>query len=503
MRGPRHIRPGDAGSRRRAQHGRTARGRVYNPSRLQAHRGPRPRRRACHLGAHLAARRRIRHRRQRDPERAQRRIRDGGRPLRQGRRGHRRPRQRRVERGRARRDNSQTPDRPAQSRRVLYLRVKSPVSIDEAPGQRAWDSRPGRHGAGDGLRARPLLRVRAHVRGRRQEGASPRVHRRARVRSPGGGRMVDMNVKIGGVTLKNPIMPASGCFSTDLAQVIDLNRLGALVAKTVSRAFRAGHPPPRVSEVEGGMINSIGLPTKGIGYFLEHQVPDYKRFTPPLVGSISATTIEDFEAMARDVSTSAIDVLEVNISCPTRDPKGGNFALHEEHTFNVMRRIRQTTDKPIWCKLSPNAGDVVAIAKSAELAGADALVVSNTILGLKIDINTFRPAIGNKFGGLSGPGIKPIIVRMVYQCAKAVKIPIIGCGGIVKLEDVIEYMLAGASAVMIGYLIFRNPSGIIAIIDGLQEWCAKRGFARVADLTGAMIDEAPRETYAAAAAPIG
>ena len=207
--------------------------------------------------------------------------------------------------------------------------------------------------------------------------------------------MVDMSVKIGSVTLQNPIMPASGCFSTDLAQVIDLNRLGALVAKTVSREFRAGNPPPRVSEVEGGMINSIGLPTKGIEYFLSHQVPDYKRFSPPLVGSISATTIEDFEAMARDVSTSAIDVLEVNISCPTRDPKGGNFALHEEHTFNVMRRIRQTTDKPIWCKLSPNAGDVVAIAKSAELAGADALVVSNTILGLKIDINTFRPAIGN------------------------------------------------------------------------------------------------------------
>ena len=178
--------------------------------------------------------------------------------------------------------------------------------------------------------------------------------------------MVDMSVKIGSVTLKNPIMPASGCFSTDLAQVIDLNRLGALVAKTVSREFRAGNPPPRVSEVEGGMINSIGLPTKGIDYFLSHQVPEYKRFSPPLVGSISATTIEDFEAMARDVSPSEIDVLEVNISCPTRDPKGGNFALHEEHTFNVMRRIRATTDKPIWCKLSPNAGDVVAIARAAE-----------------------------------------------------------------------------------------------------------------------------------------
>jgi len=316
-------------------------------------------------------------------------------------------------------------------------------------------------------------------------------------------RTVDMTVKIGNVTLKNPIMPASGAFSTDLAQVMDINRLGALVAKTVSREFRIGNPPPRVAELECGMINSIGLPTKGIEYFLSHQVPDYKRFTPPLVASISAQTADDFEAMTRDVDVPDVDIVEVNISCPTRNPGGGNFAMHEDHTFAVMSRIRKMTNKPVWAKLSPNAGDVVAIAKAAEAAGADALVVSNTILGLKVDVDTFRPAIGNKFGGLSGPGIKPIIVRMVYQCTKAVKIPIIGCGGIVKVEDVVEYMLAGASAVMIGYLIFRNPSGIIAIIDGLQEWCAKRGFARVADLTGAMIDEAPRETYAAAAAPIG
>ena len=172
--------------------------------------------------------------------------------------------------------------------------------------------------------------------------------------------MVDMSVKIGSVTLKNPIMPGSGCFSTDLAQVMDINRLGAMVAKTVSREYRAGNPPPRAAEVEGGMINSIGLPTKGIDYFFEHQVPDYRRFTPPLVGSISATTIEDFEAMARDVAQGDIDVLEVNISCPTRDPKGGNFALHAEHTYDVVKLIRATTDKPVWVKLSPNAGDVVA-----------------------------------------------------------------------------------------------------------------------------------------------
>ncbi len=316
--------------------------------------------------------------------------------------------------------------------------------------------------------------------------------------------MVDLSVKVGSVELKNPIMPASGCFSVDLAQVMDVNRLGALVAKTVSREYRIGNPPPRVAELECGMINSIGLPTKGIGYFLEHQVPEYAQFTPPLVGSISATTADDFEAMTREVASHKdVDVIEVNISCPTRNPGGGNFAMHEDHTFNVVKRIRSATNKPVWVKLSPNAGDVVAIGVAAEEAGANALVVSNTILGLKINLDTFRPAIGNKFGGISGPGVKPIIVRMVHQVSQRVKIPVIGCGGIVKVEDVVEYMLAGASAVMIGYLIFRNPSGIVAMIDELAEWCDKRGFKRVAQLTGAMVNDPIAETFSAAAAPIG
>jgi dihydroorotate dehydrogenase (NAD+) catalytic subunit len=315
--------------------------------------------------------------------------------------------------------------------------------------------------------------------------------------------MVDMSVQIGSVTLKNPVMPASGSFSTELAQVMDINRLGALVSKTVSREFRIGNPTPRVAELECGMINSIGLPGKGVEYFLQHQIPDYKRFTPPFVANITAQTAEDFEAMARDVNLPEVDIIEMNISCPTRDPNGGNFALHEDHTYAVVGRVRRATDKPLWAKLSPNAGDIESIAKAAEKGGADALTIANTILGLKINTDTFRPAIGNKFGGISGPGIKPILLRMVHQCSKAVKIPIIGCGGIVKVEDVVEYMLAGASAVMIGYLTFRNPSGMIAIIDGLEEWCSRRGFARVADLTGAMIDEQPAETYASAAAPIG
>ena len=315
--------------------------------------------------------------------------------------------------------------------------------------------------------------------------------------------MVDLSVKIGSVALKNPIMPASGAFSTELAQVMDINRLGALVTKTVSRAPRNGNPPPRVAELEGGMINSIGLPGKGIKYFLEHQLPDYQRYTPPVVANITATTADDFAAMAREVSLPGVSAIEMNISCPTREPGGGNFALHENHTYEIVRRVREATDKPLWAKLSPNAGEIDLVAQAAERAGADALTISNTILGLKISTETFRPMIGNGYGGISGPGIKPIILRMVHQCSKVVKIPIIGCGGIVKVEDVVEYMLAGASAVMIGYLTFRNPSGMIAIIDGLEQWCAKRGFARVADLTGAMIDQKPAEIFAAAAAPIG
>jgi dihydroorotate dehydrogenase (NAD+) catalytic subunit len=311
--------------------------------------------------------------------------------------------------------------------------------------------------------------------------------------------MVDLSVKVGSVELANPVMPASGAFSTELEQVIDINRLGAMVAKTVSRNFRAGNPTPRVAEIEGGMINSIGLPTKGLEYFLDVQVPDYKRFTPPFVASITAETAEDFAAMAADVSIPEVDVIEVNISCPTRAPGGGNFALQEDHTAQVIAGIRAATDKPVWAKLSPNAGDIVGVAEAAEAAGADALVVSNTILALKIDTHSFRPALGNKLGGISGPLVKPIIMRMVYQCARAVSIPVIGCGGISSAEDVVEYILAGASAVEIGYVTFRNPSRMFTIIDDLAVWCEKRGFARIADLTGAVRDgDMETDTYAAA-----
>ena len=309
--------------------------------------------------------------------------------------------------------------------------------------------------------------------------------------------MVDLSVRIGGVTLANPGMPASGTFSSEYSRVIDLNRLGALVSKTVSRGYRAGNPPPRVSEIEAGMINSIGLPTKGLQYFLDVQLAEYKRFKPPLVCSVTAEAIEDFAGMARDVSVPGVDAIELNISCPTRQPGGGNFALNEEHTYQVVKLCRAVTSKPLWAKLSPNAGEITAVAEAAERAGADALIVSNTILGLKINTDTFRSAIGNGYGGISGPGVKPIVLRMVHQCSKAVKIPIIGCGGIMKTEDVVEYLLAGASAVEVGFASFRSPTAMIALIDGLEQWCQQRGIPRIADLTGAMLAHPPRDTYEA------
>jgi dihydroorotate dehydrogenase (NAD+) catalytic subunit len=291
--------------------------------------------------------------------------------------------------------------------------------------------------------------------------------------------MVDLSVKIGDITLQNPVQPASGAFSWEYNDVIDLNRLGALVAKTICREPRLGNPTPRMAETEAGIIQSIGLPGKGIEYF----------FKPPLVVSVSSESIEDFAALAEELSIPDVDVIEANISCPTRNATGGNFAMHENYTRDCIRAIRAKTTKPLWVKLSPNAGDIVSIARAAEEAGADCLVIANTFLSLKIRTDNFRPAIGNKFGGLVSPALKPIVLRMVYQVAKAVKIPIVGIGGVTKAEDVVEYMLAGATAVGVGYAAFRNPSALITIIDDLEAWCDERGIKKVTELIGAVRDQ--------------
>ncbi len=301
--------------------------------------------------------------------------------------------------------------------------------------------------------------------------------------------MVDLSVKIGDLTLQNPVTPASGAFSWEYADIIDLNRLGGLVAKTICREPRNGNPTPRMAETEAGIIQSIGLPGKGINYFLENIVPEYKKFTPPLIVSCSSEDPEEFALLARELSVPEVDVVECNISCPTRNTTGGNFSLNADHTKTVVSMLRAATKKPLWAKLSPNAGDIVSIALAAEEAGADAICIANTFLSLKIRTDNFRPALGNKFGGMVSPALKPIVLRMVYQCAKEVSIPVIGIGGMTKAEDVVEYMLAGASAVGIGYAGFRNPTALTSIIDDLEAWCDARGIERVCDLIGAVKDD--------------
>lgn len=301
--------------------------------------------------------------------------------------------------------------------------------------------------------------------------------------------MTDLSVTIGGLRLANPVMPASGTFAEGLGAAVDLDRIGALVTKTITRELRDGNPLPRVAEVAGGMLNAIGIPSKGIPYLLEKTLPLYHRWSPPLVVSISAPTAEGFASLAAEVSVPGVAAIEANISCPNIEEDGKAFAMRAASTEAVVRQLRAATTLPLWVKLTPNTGDIAEVAKAAEGAGADALVVANTVLAMSIDLQTFRPRLGNVLGGLSGPAIKPMILRQVYQCARAVRTPVIGCGGISTAADAAEYMLAGAAAVQVGTATFVNSLAMIEVIEGLDRFCEARGIARVADLTGALKHE--------------
>jgi dihydroorotate dehydrogenase (NAD+) catalytic subunit len=313
--------------------------------------------------------------------------------------------------------------------------------------------------------------------------------------------MIDLSVRVGGLTLANPVMPASGTFAEGLEKVMDFNRLGAFVTKTITRELRAGNPLPRVVERAGGLINSIGIPSKGVPYFLEETLPHYMRYKPPLVVSISAPTAEGFANLAAELTRAGVAAIEANISCPNIEEDGKAFAMRAASTELVVRQLRAATSLPLWVKLTPNTGDLPEVARAAELAGADALVVANTILAMAIDLETFKPCLGNIMGGLSGPAIKPIVLRQVYQCARAVKIPVIGCGGISTTEDAVEYMLAGATAVQVGTATFVQPAAMTTIIDGLAKFCERRDIARVADLIGAVLNEESDEPELSWVAP--
>ena len=300
---------------------------------------------------------------------------------------------------------------------------------------------------------------------------------------------IDLSVQVGNLRLRNPVMPASGTFADGLDQVIDFKRLGAFVTKTITRELRTGNPLPRVVERPSSLINAIGIPSKGVPHFINETLPYYAAYDTPLVVSISAPTAEGFASLAAELSLPGVAAIEANISCPNIEEDGKAFAMRPEPTENVTRHMRRATTLPLWVKLTPNTGDMPEVARAAEAAGADSIVVANTILSMAIDLKTFKPCLGNIMGGLSGPAVKPIILRHVFQCARAIRVPVIGCGGISTSDDVIEYMLAGATAVQVGTATFVQPAAMTTIIDDLEAFCVHREIARVTQLTGGVVIE--------------
>jgi dihydroorotate dehydrogenase (NAD+) catalytic subunit len=234
-----------------------------------------------------------------------------------------------------------------------------------------------------------------------------------------------------------------------------------------------------------------------VPHFIEKIIPHYAAYEPPLVVSISAPTAEGFASLAAELTLPGVSAIEANISCPNIEEDGKAFAMRAESAEKVTRALRGATKLPLWVKLTPNTGDIADVARAAEAAGADAVVVANTFLSMAIDLKTFKPCLGNVMGGLSGPAIKPIVLRQVFQCAKAIKIPIVGCGGISSSEDAIEYMLAGATAVQVGTATFLQPAAMVSIIDGIEMFCLQREISRVTDLVhGVVIEEADDQDLA-------
>ncbi len=298
--------------------------------------------------------------------------------------------------------------------------------------------------------------------------------------------LVDLAVTCGGVVMRTPIMPASGTFSSEMDQVIAVDRLGALVLKTTTYDERFGNPVPRVSETAEGMLNSIGLPGGGYRQFLSEVLPVYLEFGAPVVVSVSADTVAQFGEMTEALSVPGVAAIELNVSCPNIEADGKAFAMSTSATAAVVAQARQATSLPLWAKLTPNTAEVGDIGMAAQEAGADAVVVANTILAMSIDPITRRPSLGNVMGGLSGPAIKPIIVRMVYQCALRLDIPIIGCGGIQSGHDVVEYLLAGASGVQVGTVSFVDPTALERIEEELVSYCLEQEVSSVSELVGAV-----------------
>ncbi|MBM7599091.1 dihydroorotate dehydrogenase (NAD+) catalytic subunit [Virgibacillus halotolerans] len=294
-----------------------------------------------------------------------------------------------------------------------------------------------------------------------------------------------LDVKIGELKLKNPIMPASGAFGFEMESLFDFNQLGAIVPKSITKYPRGGNATPRVCEVTGGMLNSIGIQSKGLPYYLKNILPQYEQYNTPLIASISADSVDEFAEMSEIISKEkCVSGIELNISCPNLEGDGKAFGMDAELSYQLIKKVKAVTNQSIIAKLTPNVTSIQEIALACENGGADGLNVANTMLAMAIDIHTRKPKIGNVLGGISGPAIKPIIVRLIHQVRKVTEIPIIGCGGVMNWEDAIEMILAGANAIQVGTANFINPLSMMEILEGIKRYMTTYQIEDINDLVG-------------------
>lgn len=298
--------------------------------------------------------------------------------------------------------------------------------------------------------------------------------------------MADLSVKVAGVEFSNPLIAASGTFGfgMEYGEFYPLSVLGGISCKGITLKRRDGNPPPRIAETPSGMLNAVGLQNPGVDVFIKEDLPWLKKQNTVIIANIAGNTIEEYCKMAEKLSETDVDMIELNISCPNVKHGGVQFGTSCESVGNITAEVRKHCKKPLIIKLSPNVTDIASIAQSAEANGADAISMINTLTGMRIDINSRRPIIHNNTGGMSGPAVFPIAVRMVWQVANAVKLPIIGMGGISTWEDAVEMLIAGATALQIGTVLFSDPYAPIKISEGLNAFLDKNGIKSVTELTG-------------------
>ena len=300
--------------------------------------------------------------------------------------------------------------------------------------------------------------------------------------------MADLQVNLAGVTLANPLIAASGTFGfgREYGELYPLSTLGGISCKGLTLRERPGNPPPRIAETPGGMLNAVGLQNPGVESFIAHELPWLRQQGTVIIANIAGNTPEEYREMAERLSETDVDMIEMNISCPNVKQGGVQFGTTCEGVTTVTGAVRRSCKKPLMVKLSPNVSDIGEMAAAAEAAGADAVSLINTLTGMRIDIRTRRPIIHNNTGGLSGPAVFPVAVRMVWQAAQRVKIPVVGLGGISTWQDAVEMLLAGAAALQIGTVLFQDPYAPVKILEGLSRFLEEEGLSSVTELTGAV-----------------